>query len=448
MMDPILQTALKTIAQHNMAPPGSLILAAHSGGPDSTALLHILVRLAPILNVTVESAHFDHALREESAEDALFAGETAHRLGVAFHMERDPSPPKTQIQGNARRARYLFFQKIAGGRGLARVATGHTLDDSVETSIMWAMRGAGLSAFGGIPPVRGIFIRPLIWLRKSDPLAWLEREKIAHVTDKSNLTDKYLRNRIRRHVIPAMEQASPGAVEAVARLASLCGALGREMEEMAAKTMEEALRGKGRHGVTLDPSFARHIPFAMRGLVYKAAVKLAGGDPSAMLLRHGEAVDKITLAGALGRRLDLPGGMYAILDHGGLTFGLKTTPDGRMEPTPFICPLAAHIGGGELSVTPVERFQPGEHLVAVDRIPAGALFRCRAPGDYLVPLNFTGRKKLKKFLIEAKIPSSIRGGLPVLALGSEILWVPGEFMAPSIRAGEMDVALAEISWTP
>ena len=445
MPDPILQAAEKTINELGMAPPGSVILVAHSGGPDSTALLHIMARIAPRLGFAVESVHFDHGLREESAQDVAFARGAAAGLGVAFHTMRDPAPPKTQVQGCARDARYEFFLNAAQGRQNARVATGHTLDDSVETSIMWAMRGAGLSAFGGIPPVRGIFIRPLIGLRKSALLKWLERENIPYITDKTNLTDKYLRNRIRRHVIPAMEAASPGAVEALARLASVCGQLGREMEDLAAGAMEEALRRRDENSVTLDPGFVRRVPFAMRGLVYKTAVKRAGGDPSSLLRIHCEAVDKMAMAGVLGRRLNLPEGMTAVLDHGGLTIG-KKGEGAAPGPVPFAFPLAVCFGKGELSVKESAVSQAGG-LVALSKIPAGAIFRTREPGDYLIPKNFAGRKKLKKYLIEEKVPGSARDAIPLLAAGSQILWIPGLFTAPGIAAGEKDHPVAAVNFS-
>jgi len=422
-------------------------LVAHSGGPDSTALLHIMARLAPLLAITVESVHFDHALRAESPDDASFAEQAAAALGLTFTRERDSSPPSTQIQSMARSARYAFFHKVAKSHGATHVATGHTLDDSVETSIMWMLRGAGPTAFGGIPAARGIFVRPLIELRKSEILDWLAREGIAFVTDRTNETDKYLRNRIRRSVIPAMEQVTPGAVTAIARLATLSGQMGRAMEQQAQSALTTATRRKDAMGLTLDPAFSDGAPFVFRSMVYKAAAGAIGAKPSSLLTPHLEALDRMILAGKLGRKLDLPSGLCVALDHAGLTFSMKSGQPTPMEEIPFQCPLDAAVGGGGLSVIRVEEYDLDERLAAAEKIPAGAIFRNRRSGDYLTPANFVGRKKLKKFLIDKKVPVSLRDKMPILVAGRESLWIPGVYMAPSIVAGPEDAPLSRITWT-
>ncbi|MDH5510324.1 MAG: tRNA lysidine(34) synthetase TilS [Nitrospinota bacterium] len=447
MNDSILEAVADSIDKYSLIPPGSRVLVAHSGGPDSTALLHIMTRLAPLLGITVESVHFDHALRPESPADADFAERTATALGLNFTRERDPSPPSSQIQSMARSARYAFFHTVAKSQGATHVATGHTLDDSVETSIMWMLRGAGPTAFGGIPAARGIFVRPLIDLRKSEILEWMAREGISFVTDRTNETDKYLRNRIRRSVIPAMEQVAPGAVTAIARLASLSGQMGRAMDHKAQSALTAATRRMDAAGLTLDPEFSGDAPFVFRSMVYKAAASAVGVKPASLLTPHLEALDRMILSGKLGRKLDLPGGLCVVLDHAGLTFGMKSGQPPPMEITPLQCPMDAAVGGGKLSVELVVECGPEEQLAAVDKIPEGAVFRNRRPGDYLLPVNLAGHKKLKKFLIDKKAAASIRERMPILVAGQEALWIPGLYMAPSIIAGHGDTPQARITWT-
>jgi len=445
MMDPILKIVQNSVTRLGMAPEGSLILAAHSGGPDSTAMLHILVRLAPALGIRVESIHFDHGLRPESGQDAQFAAQTAAELGMDFHTQRDPSPPQRRIQESARQARYDFFEKVARQRGAARVATGHTLDDSVETSIMWMLRGAGPTAFGGLPAARGIFIRPLISLRKGQILDWLANQGIDFITDRSNLTDKYQRNRIRRHIIPAMEKEAPAAVAAIARLANLCGELGRAMEQMAENILASSTRDEAVGSVTLDPAFTASAPMALRGLVYKAAARRLGVDPSALTERHVNALDAIILSGKLGRWADLPGGLKVVADHAGVTFTTRSAAPADEE-IPFRFPLNASFGEGIIDVAPGVTAGQEAALISVEKVPSGAVFRRRKPGDYLIPMNFLGRKKLKKFLIDRKVPSSRRDMTPLLAIGAQALWIPGLFLAPTILAGPQDAHPATLIW--
>ncbi len=428
-----------------MIAPGQSVCVAVSGGPDSTALLFVLRELSERLGCNVKACHFDHALRPESADDAQFAKTTAEKLGVEFVMERDQSPATRSIQDQARRKRYGFFEKLLDSGYADLMATGHTLDDTVETSIMWMLRGAGPSAFGGTPPVRDRYIRPLLDIRKSSVLNWLDQRKIGSRHDASNDTDSYLRNRIRRHVIPAMERQAPGAVEAVARLARLTRGQSLLLESFAKKRLSAITRKHYENRVVVDPSPLNAEPEAMRLAIYRAALQSTGADLSRLSLKHFDAIERLTASSTLGRSVDLPGGLYARIDHAGLTLGQKPELLTFKE-TAMTCPLELPVGDGVLTVRKVDDQNRKSHLVDADKIPPAAVFRTRNPGDFMKLPRLAGRKKLKTFLIDRKTPSGIRGRMPLLAIGSEILWVPRLFIAPSVSAEKDTKNCIELSW--
>lgn len=441
-MKPFIGAVESAINTHGMIPPGAAVCAAVSGGADSMSMLHALLELAPVMGFSVKACHYDHALRPESGEEADFVRKTAAGLGVDFTGEKDPSPSRRSVQARAREKRYAFFERLLQTGFADLIATGHTLDDTVETSIMWMLRGAGPSAFGGVRPVRGRFIRPLIDVRKADIVRWMDGRGLEYRHDPSNDTDAYTRNRVRHHIIPAMEREEPGAVEAIARLARITMEQSLFMEEVAQKRLAE-ISAASKDRVTLEMATLNRENPALRRVMFRLALAGAGMDVTTLSLKHVEAIDSLCGAMALGKVIDLPGGFSARADHAGLTLGRPSA--GRELPeTPFECPLDAPAGEGVLKVRPDGGMGPGWDIVDPARVPASAVFRNRLPGDYLRLKNMKGRKTLKTFLIDRKAPSGIRATMPLLASGQEILWAPGLFVSQKVSpesGGGQTVAL-------
>lgn len=444
-MNPLLKAISSTIRKHTMIAHGQTVCAAISGGPDSTALLFILNELKETFGFRVKACHFDHALRSGSSGDALFAEKMAERLGLEFAMERDGSPGGGSIQSLAREKRYQFFKKLLDAGYADLVATGHTLDDSVETSIMWMLRGVGPGAFGGVPCVREKYVRPLVGIRRSALLSWLKRNEIEYVIDPTNDTDKYLRNRIRRHVIPALETQSHNAVEAVARLARLVKDQNLVLESMANEKLTTITEKKYAGRLVIKPAALDGEPEAMRLVIYRMAFRSAGADPSKLSSKHFDAIESMLSLRTLGRSLDRPGGLYARLDHEGLTLGYRPKHE-TLKETGVTCPLETPVGDYILRVRCVNGEKAKGQIIDAEKTPSGAVFRTRNPGDFLRIKGMSGRKKLKTFFIDRKIPSGMRDRTPLMAYGSEILWIPDLFIAPSILAGADTQKSIALSW--
>lgn len=432
-MDKVIQRVKSTIEKHGMIQRGTTVCAAVSGGPDSTAMLAILAELKDEMGFKLNACHYDHAFRPESVEDARFAKRVADGMGLEIVTERNPSgKPRTGAQEKGRELRYSFFENLLSSGFADVVATGHTLDDSVETSIMWMLRGAGPSGFGGVQAVRGHFIRPLIETRKSGILTWLKQKGISYIEDPSNVSDDYLRNRVRRHIIPTLEKEAEGAVEAIARLTKITQAQEEVVDSLARRFIEKASSSFMKDSVALDPWLIAREPEALRWSIYRESLRITGLNPSRLCLSHIESVDNILMSSAMGKEIVLPEGFIARLDHGGLTLGRKVDMP-YMEEKPFCCPLDVSLPLGSLAIAEGRSGENGE-VADLSRIPENATFRTRRPGDYLRLKNLKGRKKLKTFLIDRKTPSGTRDAMPLLAVGEEILWVPGLFLSPSITA--------------
>ncbi len=410
------------------------VCIAASGGPDSTALLHVLTILKPKLGITLTVCHFNHMIRPEAKEDAEFVESMAMQLGYSFKSYSDTTPPKHSIQKIARERRYSFFKKLLTSGFTDLIATGHTMDDSVETSIMWMLRGVGPTAFGGIPPKRNKFIRPLIDTRKSDLLEWLATKKIQYRLDQSNQTDKYKRNSIRQKVIPALKKENSRALESIARLAKHVLNQSQVIDDMAIRFIDKNNFSVLADSITLVPHLTMQLPKATRLALYRIIFQRVGLYSSCLTSTHLEAIDALLCTEKLGRNASLPGEFFAILDHDGLTLGKSSPPESFVD-TPFQCPLKLITAHGNIIVGQNKpTFGRCIEEINMDLLPTGSLFRLKESGDWLRPVNFNGRKKLKKYLIEKKIPYRKRDSLPVLASNSEVLWIPGFFLSQNIRS--------------
>ena len=340
-MDPLVTTVEKTISLHSMIEPGKKVAVALSGGPDSVALLSLLHRLSSKLGFELVACHFDHNLRPDSGDDADFTKSLAKKMGVPITIKKwDVKEPSTGIQEKAREARYSFFEKLVSEGYANLVATGHTKDDSVETSLMWMLRGAGPGGFGGIPPVRGFYVRPLIETTKKELLVWLSKNDIPYRKDPTNESNQYLRNRIRQKIIPALLAEAPQAVEIISRLARLSKATNDVVEELSKQKMADIASRVDEQLVVYKIDDLLKEPMAIRFELYRQAVVVTGLLASSLTLERIEAIDLLATEKKLGKSVELPGGYVASADHDGLSIGRATNEEEPLKPVDFTVPYA------------------------------------------------------------------------------------------------------------
>lgn len=216
----ITSTVRRTVRERALLSAGEHILVACSGGPDSTALLHVLHRLRREVGVTLCVASIDHGLRPESAAEVDDVAALAATLGLPFYRRRIEVPREgASIQGRARELRYQALREIAEARGAVAIAVGHTQDDQAETVLARMLRGAGLRGLSGIEARRadGV-IRPLLDCRRSEVRAYAVEHGLPFVDDPSNHQRAFERVRIRHEVLPALLAEDPRLIEHIAAL--------------------------------------------------------------------------------------------------------------------------------------------------------------------------------------------------------------------------------------
>ncbi len=441
--------------------PGLQVLVAVSGGPDSVALLHILYRLRHEWGLHLGVAHFDHGLRGEvSAEEARFVAGLARNLELPLHagegdVRRLAQEKKISIQMAARQLRLDFLHQVRGSHAYDRVALGHTADDQVELFFLRLLRGAGTEGLKGMwPRTPAGLVRPLLAVGKNVLLAWLHQEKLPYREDLSNLSRRYLRNRVRLDLVPQLQQDyNPRLKDAVWRLMAIL----QEDERLLAETTEAAFDSVGRW---IAPDWA--------ALSIPGLLALSPGLQT-RLLRHtlGSFLSHQEVTSSqVANLLDLAQGGRS---GGAMIFGTCQVARAGQElhffpplpPPPKPCatllpelgmvasPDGWRLEARHLSERPDDR-PPSPTLAWLDfdRVSFPLTLRPLLPGDRFWPEGAPGTKKMQDFLVNAKIPRWLRPHLPVVVSGESVIWLPGLRPADPVKVTPDTSKVLELAIAP
>ena len=236
-----------------LIPPGTRVTAACSGGADSLALLLFLNHNKDTLGIALEAVHIDHGFRPSSAREGEYVAQICKELGLPFHLvklrEERADWKQSASEEWARNARYEVYGRFIGpGR---MVATAHTLSDQAETILLRMARGTGLHGLAGIPVKSRGVVRPLLGVTRAQTEEYCRAMGREWVTDESNHTDRYARNRVRRQVIPGLETVNPQAQQALAALAGQMRELDQYFREKAEILLNQAKIPGGYHAEVL-----------------------------------------------------------------------------------------------------------------------------------------------------------------------------------------------------
>ncbi|MBS7345579.1 MAG: tRNA lysidine(34) synthetase TilS, partial [Caryophanon sp.] len=202
---------LDTLMKEEIIGKEDRILVAFSGGIDSVALLCLLLEVRESFGLRLGAAHLNHGFRENADADEAFCRSFCEEKEVPFFsrkmdVEAYAKAEKVSFEMAGRTLRYAFFEKVMDEQGFSKCATAHHLDDQVETVLLNLVRGTGLKGLTGISPVRGRYIRPLLFYKKSELLGYLEKNQISYRHAHTNDEVEYQRNRIRNAVLPYLEK--------------------------------------------------------------------------------------------------------------------------------------------------------------------------------------------------------------------------------------------------
>ncbi len=460
--------------QWNMVAPGDMVYAGVSGGADSVCMLLVLSELAGEFPFTLKVVHVEHGIRgEESRKDAAFVEKLCRQLGLPLKtVSVDvPSYAKREHLGMeeaARMLRYQAFSDLASGGENVVVALAHHMEDNAETMLFQMIRGSGIDGMCGIRPRRidengTCYIRPLLGCSREEIEHFLERRGQTFCTDQTNGDVTYSRNRIRSQILPKLAQINPRAVLHMNRAAEDLGKL-RDMLDALADQAQPAVIHPGKQQVALDTAELMKLPEAVRMRLIQRAFAMVSGTKKDLARVHLQAVDAL-LQMQTGRRIDLPGGLWATRSYGEILFsgicgGEELT--GPYEITGQMLQTLAEEGFDCLTVVVKNiRFElrifPWKGKIGeipqkmytkwmdYDKIKDGFSIRSRKPKDYFIMDDNGHSKKLSDYFITEKIPADRRDDYVLLAQESQILWIVGGRMGKTAMVDPTTKQILEIT---
>ena len=426
------QKALCALRQYSLFSQGDRIAVGVSGGADSVALLRFLAALRPQFGWDLVVCHIHHGLRGAEADrDECFVRALAEQLGLPCAVSRIDAAALAlrdhiSVEEAGRTARYAFFAQTAGEGG--RIATAHTLDDSIETVLMNLVRGTGLRGLCGIPRIRGNIVRPLLDCTRAEVEDYLGALGQPYCTDSTNLTDDYTRNRIRHDIIPRLCALNPNFPGAMARMLPRLAAQQALTDCLAAQSAQQlhaACGGLSRQGLSALPE-----PVCDRLLL-----RLLEQN---RLPVSAAAVARMTETLRTGGKLDLAARSWFFVAQGDLAAVIYAPPGGippvpvplPQEETPVILPFSPQKSlkltlCNKIVANTSEKFNISllKYAIDCDKIRRYSFMRTRRPGDTFI----IGKKQLPlgEAWAAAGIPALLRPALMVLADEQGVLWAEG-----------------------
>lgn len=414
---------------------GERVLCAVSGGVDSMAMLRMLHHLSAFHGFSVEAATFDHRIRPEGAADAHFVADCCRAWGIACRIGSADVPAaaaeaKAGLEETARRLRYAFLEETADKVGARRIATAHNADDNAETILLHLLRGSGLQGLGGIAPVRGRIIRPVLGITREELAAYCAASGTPHVEDATNADTAYTRNYLRHQVLPLLRERNPNLLNTLGRTAE---SLRRDSEYLESEA-EKLLRGAERSAQRISYPAAGLLslpPALSLRLVQRMAAELL---PDAVLsAAQRERVLALCRSDRPGAGCPLVGALRARREYETLVLtaeGIPREEEVRLGPGGQVFFHGRSLRCEE-ALCPEGKFnQPYEYYLC----PGETLvLRSPRPGD-AITLPGRPHKTVKKLLSDAKMPLHLRervialertGSLAALdGFGTDIHYLP------------------------
>ncbi|NQT50603.1 tRNA lysidine(34) synthetase TilS, partial [bacterium] len=445
------------------------VVVAVSGGPDSMALLDVLVSLRAELGLWLCVAHLNHGLREAAAADAECVAARAAELGVPFHggacdVLAEQDAHGGSIEMAARRVRYAFLGQVAAETRANRIATGHTADDQVETVVLGLLRSGSPECIAGMPAARPLepgsevtVVRPLLDATRDDVLHHMARRGLAYCEDETNADTTFARNAVRHHLLPLLSGPDGKFRQDVLRAAKRM----RQLLDVMDATADSVVRGRdGRARVAVASVHALH-GLGLGRVVRKAFAIVGGRGEVVLAAMHGVAA---LCEGGSGREAHLPDGVVVRREYGDLVF-LKQQPtagaplphrgEALRRPLPVPGQVAAPEGGLRLSAEAVERGpsrpvadDPWEEVVDLDKVGGPLVVRRREAGDRFQPLGLGGTKKLKDYFIDQHVPRDTRDEALVVEGPHGIVWVVGHRLDDRAKVTPATRHFARLSAAP
>jgi tRNA(Ile)-lysidine synthase len=461
----MLKTIRNTIEKASMLAQGDHLLVAVSGGPDSVALMRVLILLSSEYQLHLTTAHLNHGLRgAEAKEEEEFVRRLCIEMGIAcvcktIDIRTLQIGSGRSLEAVCREERYRFLNEAAEACGAQKIATGHHRDDQAETVLINLLRGSGLEGLKGIAPVRDDrIVRPLLDIGKGEILEFLKREGLAYMVDSSNLDSRFLRNRIRNELIPDLTtRYNPQIVAGLCRMAEIIRCEDDHLQTAVRHILRRWGIVPGNAETILPLNSFQELHQAIQRRVIKSLLEAAVPSGNGIGYCHIEAVLALLRPSYHKRTsLDLPCLIRIEREESVIRIKREDERQTRRNkrkdpilPTAYSytveVPCVVHLNEIDKHIrfefienpSRLEmKSQPRVGFLDYARISPPLVLRNLKPGDRIEPLGMVKTKMMKSFFIDRKIPRQCRGRIPLLVDTRSVLWIAGELISDRVKVTE------------
>ena len=452
----------KFVEKWNMLSDDDVVIAGVSGGADSVCLLLVLDEMSKSRGFQLAAVHVNHGIRGAEADsDEAFVRNLCVQRKIpceVYHVDVKEYARKQKLSEEeaGREMRKTAFEETAAKYGGTRIALAHHMDDNAETFFLHLARGSRLKGLGGIYPVNGAYIRPLLCVSRKEIEEYLEKRGISYCMDATNLEDTYTRNRIRNHVIPFFrEKINSRTVEHMNSAMEQLREIQAYMERQVETAYQECVQAEGGRCLIVKDAFGRQDELIQGMLVRRVLVQISGKERDLEQI-HVENV-KGLMAKQSGRAVDLPYEMRAVRTYAGVEISGRDSEE-EQKAREILLDFRKKEGAVQFGKWKIHYrvfINPGEGMAVpkktytkwfdYDIIEQSVSVRTRRAGDRIAIGRAGESQRLKSFFINEKIPAGERNQIPLIAEGSRILWIAGYRQSKAYQVTEQTTTILEIT---
>ncbi|SEQ71112.1 tRNA(Ile)-lysidine synthase [Lachnospiraceae bacterium NE2001] len=473
----LYESVTEYMRENNMLTGIGSVVVGVSGGADSVALLRVLCQLRDEMaqkdkmaqkkgldlddSLYIRVIHINHMIRGAEADrDEQFVADLCKKLKVSCKVYRENIPKlakeKHMSEEEAGRMfRYQCFEMEANeisSTEAVQIAVAHNKDDLAETVLFNLVRGSSLLGLAGIKPVNGRIIRPLLMNSRAEIEEYLDALDQDYITDSTNLSTDYTRNKLRLGIIPQLKEINDGAVSHIVDIARDAYTLSEDiyaeifrnyMKPLSEPDVEKKYHPEMRQ--ELDISKLQNLSTLARGELVLMSIKIICGKRKDITREHVNQI--LSLADMeSGKRVDLPYDMQAYRSYDKIVIikkgaepdaeNLIIKPEGLIETEVFLYDESLDLSKKEYT-----------KLIDCDKINFVPVLRIPKPDDFIVVSSDGGTKKLSRFFTHSKIDREQRAVFPVVADGNEIIWVVGLRLSERYKVTGSTKRVMKITYT-
>ena len=453
--------------KHHMVERGDTLIVGVSGGADSVCLLSVLMELRDLMGFRLVCAHVNHMFRETATRDEEYVRNLCRKHRIACKtlradVQAAANEYKMSFEEAGRLVRYGFFHKIQKEYKSCKIAVAHNIEDCGETLLFHLFRGSNLKGLGGIQPVAGDVIRPLMNVSRKEIEAYLKERNIPWMEDETNASVDYARNRIRHKIIPEAEAVCCGAGIRMAETAEDLRLAEDYLAVQTAAAYADCCSLQDGGIFINEQKYEKLHAVLQSRVLYSMLEKQAGAAKDLGRIHVKELENLFTLQS--GRKICLPYRLCAYRTAEGILLRKEDYATGEGECTSLVALLdrkdleagkeitfeldglghvkAKLLFNYEMKNIPQKTYTKWFDYDKISKCPT---FRKRMEGDYLVINEAGNRKKLKEYFIENKIPAYNRDNMWILTEDSHVIWIPGYRMSSFYKISETTRSVLELT---